>query len=77
MVAQAAQRLGRIDVMVNNAGIGGPTQPIHELDPADWDAVLRIILTGLFDVTRHAIAHLVRSGSGVLINMPSAAGRFG
>jgi len=77
MVADAAQRLGGLDVLVNNAGIGGPTRAVHELDPADWDAVLRVNLTGTFDVTRNAIAHLIRSRSGVIINMSSAAGRFG
>jgi NAD(P)-dependent dehydrogenase (short-subunit alcohol dehydrogenase family) len=77
MVADAAQRLGGIDVLVNNAGIGGPTQPVHELDPADWDAVLRVNLTGTFDVTRAAIPHLVAAGGGSIINMSSAAGRFG
>jgi NAD(P)-dependent dehydrogenase (short-subunit alcohol dehydrogenase family) len=77
MVADAAARLGGLDVLVNNAGIGGPTRPVQELDPADWDAVLKVNLTGTFDVTRHAIPHLIRSGRGVVINMSSAAGRFG
>ena len=77
MVAEAAQQLGGIDVLVNNAGIGGPTAPVHELDPADWDAVLRVNLTGAFDVTRAVIPELLRAGRGAIINMASAAGRFG
>ncbi|MDR2214858.1 MAG: SDR family oxidoreductase [Nevskiaceae bacterium] len=77
MVADAVQWLGGLDVLVNNAGIGGPTRPVHELDPADWDAVLRVNLTGAFDVTRHAIAHLIQAGGGAIINLSSAAGRFG
>lgn len=77
MVADAAQRLGGLEVLINNAGIGGPTRPVHELDPADWDAVLRVNLTGTFDVTRLAIPHLIAAGRGVIINMSSAAGRFG
>jgi NAD(P)-dependent dehydrogenase (short-subunit alcohol dehydrogenase family) len=77
MVAEAVARLNGLDVLVNNAGIGGPTQPLHEMDPAAWDAVLRVNLTGTFDVTRHAIPHLIRSGGGAIITMSSAAGRFG
>jgi NAD(P)-dependent dehydrogenase (short-subunit alcohol dehydrogenase family) len=77
MVADAAARLGGIDVLINNAGIGGPTKPVQDLDPADWDAVLKVNLTGAFDVTRNAIPHLIRAGGGAVINMASAAGRFG
>jgi len=77
MVADAAARLGGIDVLVNNAGIGGPTSSVQAMDPDDWDAVLKVNLTGTFDVTRNAIPHLIRAGRGVVINMASAAGRFG
>jgi NAD(P)-dependent dehydrogenase (short-subunit alcohol dehydrogenase family) len=77
MVAEAARLLGGIDVLVNNAGIGGPTKPVQDLDPDDWEAVLKINLTGTFNVTRNAIPFLISSGSGVIINMSSAAGRFG
>lgn len=77
MVADAARQLGGLDVVVNNAGIGGPTKPVHELDPSDWDAVLRVNLTGTFDVSHHAIPHLIAAGGGSIINMSSAAGRFG
>jgi NAD(P)-dependent dehydrogenase (short-subunit alcohol dehydrogenase family) len=77
MVGDATQRMGGLDVLVNCAGIGGPTRPVQELDPADWDAVVRVNLTGTFDATRAAIAHLIRSDCGVVINMSSAAGRYG
>jgi NAD(P)-dependent dehydrogenase (short-subunit alcohol dehydrogenase family) len=77
MVADAARRMDGLDVLVNCAGIGGPTQPVQQLDPADWDAVIRVNLTGTFDVTRAAIPHLIQSRSGVILNMSSAAGRFG
>jgi len=77
MVAEATLKMGGIDVLVNNAGIGGPTAPAHEMDPADWDAVLRVNLTGAFDVARAVIPSMIDAGRGAIINMASAAGRFG
>jgi NAD(P)-dependent dehydrogenase (short-subunit alcohol dehydrogenase family) len=77
MVADAAQRMVGLDVLVNCAGIGGPTKSVQEFDPSEWDAVIRVNLTGTFDVTRAAIPHLIQSRSGVIINMSSAAGRYG
>jgi len=77
MVAGAVEALGGLDVLVNNAGIGGPTVPVEEYDPEAWDQVLRVNLTGSFDVTRLAIPHLKRSAAGSIIMMSSAAGRFG
>jgi NAD(P)-dependent dehydrogenase (short-subunit alcohol dehydrogenase family) len=77
MIGDAARRLGGLDVLVNCAGIGGPTKPVQELDPAEWDAVIRVNLTGTFDATRAAIPHLIASDCGVIINMSSAAGRYG
>lgn len=77
MVAEAARLLGGIDVLVNNAGIGGPTKPVHEITAREWDEVLRVNLSGAFNVTRNAIPHLIASGRGVIINMSSVAGRFG
>lgn len=77
MVAQAAASLGGLDVLVNNAGIAGPTAPVESFDPDAWEQVLRVNLTGTFNVTRHAIAHLKQSGKGVILVMSSLAGRFG
>src|SRR4029453_14832269 len=77
MVAACIEEMGGLDVLVNNAGISGPTAPVDELDPDAWDAVVQVNLTGTFNVTRLAIPHLRQSPAGVIINMSSVAGRFG
>jgi len=77
MVSECILALGGMDVLVNNAGIGGPTAPVEELDPDEWEKVMAVDLNGTFYVTRVAIPHLKKSGAGVIINMSSVAGRFG
>jgi len=77
MVTLCAETLGGLDVLINNAGIAGPTAPVEEMDPAQWEKVMQVDLNGTFYVTRMAIPHLKKSTSGVIINMSSVAGRFG
>jgi len=77
MVPTAIEALGGLDVLVNNAGIAGPTKPVEEMPPAEWDRTVAINLTGMFDVTRLAIPHLKESKAGVIVNLSSIAGRFG
>lgn len=77
MVALATRVLGGLDVLVNNAGIAGPTAPVDQLDPAEWVKVVQINLNGTFHVTHFAIPFLKRSSAGSIINMSSVSGRFG
>src|SRR5690348_967572 len=77
MVPAAVEALGGLDVLVNNAGIAGLTLPVDQMPPDDWDKVIAVNLTGMFDVTRLAIPHLKRSQAGVIVNLSSIAGRFG
>jgi NAD(P)-dependent dehydrogenase (short-subunit alcohol dehydrogenase family) len=77
MVPHAVDSLDGLDVLVNNAGISGPTAPVEHTDPDAWEKVMQVDLTGTFNVTRVAIPHLKKSKAGVIINMSSVAGRFG
>ncbi len=70
-------RLGGLDALVNNAGIAGPTAAIEDIDPADWRRCIDIDLTGQFLCARRAVPMLKAAGGGVMVNMSSAAGRFG
>ena len=77
MVPEAVAALGGLDVLVNNAGIAGPTQPVDQMPPAEWDKVVAVNLTAMFDVSRLAIPHLKKSKGGCIINLSSIAGRGG
>ncbi|MFL5332050.1 MAG: SDR family oxidoreductase, partial [Geminicoccaceae bacterium] len=77
LFAEVAGTLGGLDVLVNNAGIAGPTAAVEDVDPADWRRCLEVDLTGQFLCARRAVPMLKAAGGGAIINMSSAAGRFG
>lgn len=76
-VADAAQRWGRIDILVNNVGIGGPQGTAVDLDLQAWDQALRINVTSMMLMARHAIPHMQAQGKGSIVNVASVAGLIG
>ncbi len=76
-VDAAVKHLGGLDVLVNNAGIAGPTATVENVTPEDLDATLQIDLASMFHTARRAIPALRANGGGAIVNLSSAAGRFG
>ncbi len=74
--AEALERLGGVDVLVNNAGLARDGLLLR-LKPEDWDAVLAVNLTAAFHTTRAVLRTMVRRRSGSIVNVSSLAGVVG
>lgn len=68
---------GRIDVLLNNAGIEGSVAPIAEMSESNWDRVMGVNLKGVFNGLRHVLPVMIAQRSGSVINMASVAGTRG
>lgn len=68
------ERFGRIDILVNGAGIHPKEKPLHEIKESEWNEVIDINLTGQFRVTKAVIPHMIANGKGSIINISSDAG---
>ena len=78
MVAQVMDAFGRIDIIVNNAGVGGSEKPILEMTEEDWDLVLNTNLKGIFNLTRRVVPQMIAQGDGgKVINVASIGAVIG
>lgn len=75
--AHALTQLGGLDVLVNNAGIAGPTSALQDLDVAEWDRTMAVNVRSQFLCVRRAVEPLRQSSRATIINISSVAGRLG
>ena len=74
---RAVKELGKIDVLVNNAGIAGPSMPVVDYPVEEWRRVIDIDLTGPFLCCRAVVPHMTKAGYGRIVNIASVAGKEG
>lgn len=71
------QQIGKIDVLINNAGIAGMSKPVVDYPVEEWKRVVDIDLNGPFLCCRAVVPHMVKAGYGRIVNMASVAGKEG
>lgn len=74
-VERTVEAFGGLDVVVNNAGIAGPTAPVEEVDREEWQRTLDVNVTGAFLLTKHAVPHLRGSDRTSVVNISSISGK--
>jgi len=75
-VAAAADAMGGLDFVINNAGIAGPAAPVESITTEDWVRTHAVNVNGQFFIARAAVPHLKRNGWGAMVCMASVAGKY-
>jgi 2-dehydro-3-deoxy-L-rhamnonate dehydrogenase (NAD+) len=76
-LAATLDAYGRIDYLVNNAGFAGPTMPLDQYNPLEWQRVIDVNLLGTYHVSRFVVPVMRRANSGRIVNVASLAGKEG
>ncbi|MFF2823479.1 SDR family oxidoreductase [Arthrobacter koreensis] len=74
LVPFALETFGRLDLAVNNAGVGTMPKPVQEISAADWDRTINVTLRGTFLALQSQMAHFTGQGRGAIVNIASLAG---
>jgi NAD(P)-dependent dehydrogenase (short-subunit alcohol dehydrogenase family) len=75
MASQVKKQFDRLDILVNNAGVGAFTQPLHQMDPTEWDAVLNTNLRGVYYCIRAFAPLMIEKQGKHIVNISSLAGK--
>ncbi|MDB5453710.1 MAG: 3-ketoacyl-ACP reductase [Caulobacteraceae bacterium] len=73
MFAAVEAEAGGLDVLVNNAGVGGPRGPIDEIEPAAWDATIAVNLNGMFYCMKEGARLMKAAGAGTIVNISTSS----
>jgi NAD(P)-dependent dehydrogenase (short-subunit alcohol dehydrogenase family) len=74
LISASVTRFGGLDILANNAGIGGGKLRLHEIEPDDFDRVINVNLRGTFLCSKYAIPHFLAQGDGRIVNTASTYG---
>lgn len=75
LVSEAVAQMGGIDVLINNAGIGGPRAALEDVSYEDWDRTIQVNLNGMFYCIKNVAPHMKAQNSGCIVNISTASAK--